>query len=223
MEKEEEVVKKNSFVKILVILLILYIIGFNIYKILILPINNIYIKNNEYLTDQEIIDIAGIRNYPSFALTSRFKIKNNLRKNEFIKDVKVSKKAGRVITITIEEYKPLLKYNDEIILESGKKVTKDFSLPIITNEVDEDILNKLVEKYINIDDEIKLMISEIKYDPNNIDKERFLFTMNDGNYVYITLYKITSINEYIKILSTLPKDKKGTLFLDSGNYFKKFE
>ena len=27
--------------------------------------------------------------------------------------------------------------------------------------------------------------------------------MNDGNYVYITLYKITSINEYIKIVSTL--------------------
>jgi hypothetical protein len=46
--------------------------------------------------------------------------------------------------------------------------------------------------------------------------------MNDGNYVYITLTKIKSINEYIKILSTL-ENKKGILYLDSGNYFEIFE
>ena len=62
------------------------------------------------------------------------------------------------------------------------------------------------------------MISEIKYDPNNIDKERFLITMNDGNYVYVTLYKITAINEYLKILSKV--NKKGILYLDSGNFFE---
>ena len=46
--------------------------------------------------------------------------------------------------------------------------------------------------------------------------------MNDGNHVYITLYKLSSINEYIKILSTLD-NKKGTLYLDSGNYFEAFK
>lgn len=70
-----------------------------------------------------------------------------------------------------------------------------------------------------MDDEIKIMISEIEYVPNDIDKERFIITMNDGNHVYITLYKITSINEYIKIVSTLD-NKKGILYLDSGNYFE---
>ena len=43
--------------------------------------------------------------------------------------------------------------------------------------------------------------------------------MSDGNYVYITLYKLSSIDEYLKITSTL-KDKKGILYLDSGNYFE---
>ena len=65
------------------------------------------------------------------------------------------------------------------------------------------------------------MISEIKYVPNDIDDERFIFTMNDGNYVYITLTKISSMNEYIKILGTLD-GKKGILNLDSGNYFEIF-
>ena len=73
-----------------------------------------------------------------------------------------------------------------------------------------------------IDENIRLMISEIEYYPNDIDKERFILTMNDGNYVYITLYKTYLVNDYIKILSTL-ENKKGILYLDSGNYFEIFK
>ena len=70
MKEEKEVVeRKFNFAKLLVILLILYIIGYNAYRIVMSPINNIYIENNKYLSDQEIIDIAGIRNYPSFILS----------------------------------------------------------------------------------------------------------------------------------------------------------
>ena len=222
-EKEEEVVKKKfSFAKFLIVLLILYIIGFYTYKFVSSPVHNIYIKNNKYLTDQEVIDSSGLRNYPSFLLTTKYTIKKKLLKNEFIKDVKVSKKMGNIIILEVEENEPLFIYKDKTILSTGKSIEKSYDLPTLTNNVTDDILKKLVDKYVNINDEIRIMISELKYDPNNIDKERFLITMNDGNYVYITLYKITSINEYIKILSTL-EDKKGTLYLDSGNYFEEFK
>ena len=204
--KEEEVVKKRfSFVKLLVVILILYIVGYNAYKLVVSPINNIYIENNKYLSDQEVIDIAKLRNYPSFVLTFKYKIKNNLLKNKFIKSVKVTKKIGNILIIKIEENTPLFIYNNKVILSSN---------------LDNEMLLKLSLKYQDINEEIKLMISEIKYDPNNIDKERFLITMNDGNYVYITLYKITSINEYLKILSKV-EGQKGILYLDSGNYFEK--
>ena len=224
MEKEEkEVVKKKiSISKILIILLILYIIGFYMYKIVISPVNNIYIKGNTYLTDQEVIDSSGLRNYPSFILTTKSSIKKNLKKNEIIKDIKIKKSMGNTVTINITENIPLFIYKDKTILSNGKSINKNYELPILINDVNEDMLKKLSEKYQNINEEIRLMISEIKYDPNNIDKERFLFTMNDGNYVYITLYKITSINEYIKILSKT-EGKNGILYLDSGNYFETFK
>ncbi len=222
-EKEEEVVKKKfSFAKFLIVLLILYIIGFYTYKFVSSPVHNIYIKNNKYLTDQEVIDSSGLKNYPSFLLTTKYTIKKKLLKNEFIKDVKISKKMGNIIILEVEENEPLFIYKDKTILSTGKSIEKSYDLPTLTNNVTDDILKKLVDKYVNINDEIRIMISELKYDPNNIDKERFLITMNDGNYVYITLYKITSINEYIKILSTL-EDKKGILYLDSGNYFEEFK
>ena len=39
-------------------------------------------------------------------------------------------------------------------------------------------------------------MSEIKYDPNDIDSDRYYVYMNDGNSVYITLSKITELNKY---------------------------
>ena len=214
--EEEKVVKKFSLVKLVLVLLIMYIIGFLCYKVAISRITNIYIKNNNILTDQEVIDASGLRNYPSFILTTNYSIKNKLLKNDLVKKVKVKKGLWGKVYIDIEEYKPLFIYEDKVILDNKNEVDLVISLPILVNKVDDDFLDKLISKYESINDEIKLMISEIKYDPNDIDKERFLFTMSDGNYVYITLYKLSSIDEYLKITSTL-KDKKGILYLDSGN------
>ena len=224
-EKEEQIVKhrKIKFANILVVLLLFYIIGYFIYRILVAPINNIYIVNNKYLSDQEIIDISGIRNYPSFILTTSFSIKNKLMKNSLINDVKVTKKIGNVIEINVEEYEPLFIYDNKILLSSGNTIDGDYNLPVIKNKINDDILDKLISKYQNVENEIRLLISEIEYVPNDIDKERFLITMNDGNYVYITLYKINSLNEYVKIVSSLNTNKKGILYLDSGNYFEVFD
>lgn len=224
-EKEEQIVKhrKIKFANILVVLLLFYIIGYFIYRIIVAPINNIYIVNNKYLSDQEIIDISGIRNYPSFILTTSFSIKNKLMKNSLINDVKVTKKIGNVIEINVEEYEPLFVYDNKILLSSGNTVDGDYNLPVIKNKINDDILDKLISKYQNVENEIRLLISEIEYVPNDIDKERFLITMNDGNYVYITLYKINSLNEYVKIVSSLNTNKNGILYLDSGNYFEVFD
>lgn len=222
MEKEIIVKKRVNYAKIFIAIIVLYVIGLYMYKIVASPIKNIYIKNNKYLIDQEVIDSAGLRNYPSFFLTPKYKIKKRLYKNEMIKNVKIEKKLGNKVIITILENDPLFIKDDKVILSNGKKTDKMFELPYLEGKITDEILDKLIEKYETVNDEIKIMISEIKYDPNNIDKERFLIIMNDGNYVYITLYKMSSINEYIKILSTLD-NKKGIIYLDSGNYFEEFK
>lgn len=222
-EKEVVIKRKFRFSRLILLLLIMYILGYYTYRIVISPINNIYIEGNNILTDQEVIDISEISNYPSFLLTTRFEIKNNLLKNDLIKEVSVKKKLGRVVSISIVENEVLFLYNENVILSDGKQIkNKNYDLPYLEGELDENILNKLIEKYKNVNNEIKFMISEIKYDPNDIDKERFLLTMNDGNYVYVTLYKLSSINEYIKIVSKV-EGKKGILYLDSGNYFETFK
>ena len=46
--------------------------------------------------------------------------------------------------------------------------------------------------------------------------------MDDGNYVYLTLSKLSSVNNYVSIIKNF-ESKKGILFLDSGEYFQILE
>mgnify|MGYP006892043037 FL=1 len=43
--------------------------------------------------------------------------------------------------------------------------------------------------------------------------------MNDGNMVYITVSKAELLNKYVEIIKKVD-NKKGILYLDSGNYFE---
>ena len=69
------------------------------------------------------------------------------------------------------------------------------------------------------DMEVLKKISEIKYDPNEYDEDRFLLYMNDQNYVYVTLTKFDLLDKYNETVKKL-NGKKGILYLDSGNYFE---
>ena len=75
------------------------------------------------------------------------------------------------------------------------------------------------EKFNLVNKDILLQISEINYLPVNVDKERFYLSMNDGNYVYITLTKIKRLNKYGEIKEEL-QGKNGIVYLDSGNYIE---
>ena len=220
--------KKLRIGVVLLVLIVLYLVGYLGYFIFEHTINNniknIYIIGNSYVKDHEIMEFAKIDNYPKFLETSSNEMERRIKTNPFIKNVDVQKKLVNQVYIYITEYKPLF-YNKNIqklILESDKQLVIEKTIndiPTLINSVDSEVYNKLTKKFIKIEDNIKQKISEISYMPNEVDKERFLFSMKDGNYVYITLTKIEEINKYLDVLSTLD-NKKGVLYLDSGNYFE---
>ena len=219
---------KTIIMFLLIIVLVVYLC-INIFLFVVsAKIKNIYIIGNEILSDTEIMELSKIIDYPSILKISSNEMERRIKTSPYIKSVDVKKRIGNQVYIYIEEYKPLF-YNgitNKLVLESNKEVLLDETfndIPILTNDVtDNNIYKKLIKKFVKIDDSIKEKISEIKYDPNDVDKERFLLTMNDGNYAYITLPKIEEINYYVEILPTL-EGKKGILYLDSGRYFQIFQ
>lgn len=214
--------KKKGIKKLVKILIIIIIVIGICWYLKDLKIKNIYIKGNTTLKDYEIIELAGIQDYPNmFSISSR-KIEQKLKMNKLISSVKVKKNLFGKIVIIIKEEKMLVKneLDNTIYLANLEKITDDnkvIGIPTLINDVPSDILNKFLEKLKKIDSSVLSKISEISYKPNEYDKDLFLFLMNDGNYVYITTTKLSNIDKYENVLIQL-EGKKGIIYLDSGDY-----
>lgn len=224
----KKLVKKRK-IKIFHFLIFLIIIGilvFFAYVILNSPIKNINISGNTYLSDEEIIEKAGIKDYPSFFLTLSNQIKQNIEKIPIVKNVVIKKGVFNVLTVEVQEYRVILKngLTGQYILENGKELAleNECDVPKLTNSVVKEKYQRLIDEFLIIHADVLEKISEVKYVPNEYDKDRFLLYMSDGNSVYLTLTKFEMINYYNQVLQQL-EGKKGILYLDSGNHFKIME
>ena len=182
-------------------------------------VKNIYVIGNKLVREQEIIDLAELTDYPLINRVNEDKIKSNILKNSLIDEVNVKKNLLGSVTIVVKESRVLYQNNEnEYVLSNGKKISQfDQIVPILINECEKE--DKLIKKMNLINESILIRISEIEYTPTDLDKEKFLFYMIDGNYVYVTLSKIELINSYNEIYPSLD-GKKGILHLDSGNHFE---
>lgn len=219
-KKKIRIKYKNVFIFLLVFLSLCYLINL----CLKIRITNIYIKGNKYLKDQEIIELAGVQNYPKVIDTLSFKLKDKIEKNSMIDKVEISHKF-RTLIIKVEENTPLYYDNTKgkTILKNKEEVSEKYNTPVLLNYIPDKKQKRFHEEMVNLPENIRQKISEIKYDPNEKDDERFLLSMNDGNYVYLSLYKFDRIHQYLDIMleiNTKFNNQKGILYLDSGDYFK---
>ena len=225
-EKGKEKNKKKLNIKrIMILFIIVFVIPFSIYKIYKTNIKNIFISGNFYIKDQEIIDIAKINNYPNSLKNSSNSIKKRLENNKYIYSAKVYKKNFfKEVYIKIKENYPLFFYQVEnkTVLYNGKYDEELKSNVIVVNKIPDTVYDKFYSAIKKIDINILERISQIEYDPNAVDQERFILYMNDGNYVYLTIRKFENLNKYVDMLKTF-QGKKGILHLDSGEYFKQFD
>ena len=222
MKQKKKKKMKKGFV-FLITVLVIAIIGAIIYFVFGSSIKNIYIVGNNIINDQEIIELGELQDYPNFYTTSSSKIRKKIMVNPYIKDVKI-KKGFLSVYIYIEEHLPLFIRDDNktIVFSNKKEVSytnENLDIPILINYVPDTKYDTLINEYLKIDAEILKKVSEIKYDPNEYDEDRFLLYMNDSNYVYLTLTKFDLLNKYNELVKKLD-GKKGILYLDSGNYFE---
>ena len=218
--------KKLRVFRLLLLLFVIAIISFFVYLYVTTNTQNIIIKGNNYISDEEVLQETDLKNYPSFILTMPSKIQKKLAKNQYIKSVKVRRIFYHTFEITIKEYDVLFK-NDTLnkyVLDNKQEITSDleFRVPRLVNYTPDKKYSSLIENMKSVDKSILGKISEISYQPNEFDKDRFLLLMDDGNSVYLTLTKFEMINYYNEVLGQL-EGRRGILYLDSGNHFKIME
>ena len=215
-KRKRRIKYKNVFKFLLFVILIVFVIKF----ILNSNVSNIYISGNSYLKDQEIIKIAKLEDYPSIFRTFSFVVKKRLLANDMITSAKVHKK-GTKIYIEVVENRPIL-YDSNIskliMLDKTKKDGKAVT-PYLVNYVPDTLYDKFIDCLTKVKVDVLNRISDIEYNPNSVDIERFYLTMTDGNYIYITLNNFTKVNNYIEMIKQF-QGKKGILYLDAGEYFE---
>ena len=222
----KKIVKKRK-IKVFNLLLVLLIpaaLSFGIYFSLQIPIQGIVLKNTNYLNDDDILELAGIKDYPSFFLTSGKEIENKLKKSPYIYKVKLLKKLNFTYVLNIRENRPLfLDTNQNKYVFDTKETVKEenvsFRVPRLLNYIPDNKNDKFIDSMKIVEESVLSKISDIEYQPNDYDKDRFLLYMDDGNMVYLTLTKFKMINHYNDVLSQL-ENHKGILYLDNGNHFQ---
>lgn len=235
--KTRKVIKKKLKISGLLFLVIfIVLITFGFYRVFNLPIKHIHITGNNNVSDNEIINVADIKYYPSIFKVSKKEIKESIMSIPLIKDAKVKKNILGILTIEVEEYKVLLlnKSTNELILSNNKRMENNYNytrVPTLVNFVPDTIYEELVTGLSVIDYDILSSISEIEYskatnkDNEVIDDKRFILRMNDGNTVVMNTVNIKRLNSYNTIYSSL-SDELGTIYLDSiaeeNIYFKSY-
>lgn len=220
-------IKKKTKLRLIPILLLLIIIVIGYFLVsffMNVRIKNIYITGNKRLTDQEVIELAGIENYPSFVKTTINGMTKKIKKNPYVKDVKITKSLIATVNIELTEYNLLFvkEADNKVVVDVNKELTLEdevVGIPILVNYVPDTIYEEFIKEMKNVNAKVKDKISHIEYQPNDYDKQRFLMYMNDGNEVYVTITRFNLINKYNEIYPTL-EGRKGILYLDSGNHFE---
>ena len=217
--------KFKIFVLIVAILMLLgIIIGLLCSYVFDIKTKAVIIHNNDIVTDEEILELADIKDYPNFFKFNTRTIEKRLEDNPFIKEAEVRRGLYFQLHFYITENKPLFIREDtnKIVFEDGSEennISKNLSIPSLINYVPNTKYKELIKKINQIDYKLLKRVSQIKYEPNKYDDARFVLYMNDSNRVYINLPKFKNFNDYDKMVTKF-EGKTGKLYLDSGNYFE---
>lgn len=227
----KKLVKKRK-IKLLPCLIVLLVLGglsFVVYFFLKLPSLNLIVENTTYLNDDYILELAEVKDYPSFWMSSTSNMERKLENSPYISEAKVERKFFHILVFNIDENKPLFinNTNNTVVFSDKEKVSVSdridlFRIPRLINYVPDNKYQSFIKGMANIKKDILGKISDIEYQPNDYDKDRFLLYMDDGNMVYLTLTKFDMINYYNDVLSQL-ENRKGILYLDNGNHFQIME
>lgn len=189
-----------------------------------LPISHIRairITGNHFLDESYIRSAAAISENDRFYLTIPGVVENRLSANPLIADASVTMNDDQSISISITENELIgYRYVDkpEVVLKDGSVIALESEyldlvamIPLITGFEDEEKLQKLINAFQNVDQEVIEDIAEIREYPLSYDPEAVLVLMRTGGYFIGGYYTMTNINSYNEVYA-LQSDKSKCLF-----------
>ncbi|MBQ2233601.1 MAG: FtsQ-type POTRA domain-containing protein, partial [Erysipelotrichaceae bacterium] len=222
--------KARSFYFVLSIILSLVIIAATYFLSSVSNVYRISVDGNIYLKDEDIIQMSGLSEKSKYLLVMPFQVREKIKKNELIEDVKVERLEGRLVKISVKE-KKIVGYAPEnglnvLIVDNGEKIGigKDQMYLIASGPIiegfDEEGLVTLAKQLNKCDSKIIKEISEIHRYPE-LKYQDVELVMRDGNYVFTSVYGINILEHYFDIESSYVSSGKSCYYFEdiSGNAY----
>ena len=193
-EKQARQIKKVKKALINVSLIILIITAITLFLLSpIFSIENISIKNNEKLSQEEIISLSQIEKGTNLFKIRNAEIKNNIKENAYVDEVKVNRILPNTIEITVTERQVayLLEYGSSYAYIDEQGYILEISSENITDKIK-------IRGYKTTEDNIKPGNRLIKEDLNKLNDVAIITdtAKNSGINAQITSINIENQNEY---------------------------
>lgn len=193
-EKQARQIKKVKKTLINVSLIILIITAITLFLLSpIFSIENISIKNNEKLSQEEIISLSQIEKGTNLFKIRNAEIKNNIKENAYVDEVKVNRILPNTIEITVTERQVayLLEYGSSYAYIDEQGYILEISSENITDKIK-------IRGYKTTEDNIKPGNRLIKEDLNKLNDVAIITdtAKNSGINAQITSINIENQNEY---------------------------
>lgn len=202
-EKQARQIKKVKKALINVSLIILIITAITLFLLSpIFSIENISIKNNEKLSQEEIISLSQIEKGTNLFKIRNAEIKNNIKENAYVDEVKVNRILPNTIEITVTERQVayLLEYGSSYAYIDEQGYILEISSENITDKIK-------IRGYKTTEDNIKPGNRLIKEDLNKLNDVAIITdtAKNSGINAQITSINIENQNEYSLYMETEKK------------------
>lgn len=233
--KKDKQPKSKKGLAILIVVLLFIVAMFVIMNIDICQIKNIELVGNESLSKEQIEEIVNFNQYHNLFALNSLKIKDDLKENAYVEDVKVSRIFPNTVKLTIKERTPrfMLQVADSYVYINSQgymlevSVTK-LDVPIILG-FKTDLSNAKAGNRLEVDDlkELETIIKIVQTAKSNEIANAItkIDVSNDRNYTLIlegeqkTVYlgdgsDLNTKMLYLSGILNQTKDLVGEIFLN---------
>lgn len=196
-------------------------------------VKTIDIHNNSFITDEEIIEIAGITTKTNIWTIDFSNAEEKLRSNSIIDEVTVERKLPWTVSIDISE-KQIVGFIEESaeyypVIESGEVLENvtynEFNgeAPLMIGFTDKEYLSNIASELSKLPEDVLDLVSEIHWQPDEDNKNIILLYMNDGFVVQGTIRDFAEgMSVYPSVVAQLDPEIKGIIHMGVGVYFEAF-
>lgn len=196
-------------------------------------IQTVDVTGNSFVSDDDIIELANLEDAPNFWTIRKGTMEKQLKDYPLLDSVDVQKKFPQTVKIDVHEH-DLIGYAEQDdyfvpVLENGEKLTawKEDSAsgdaPLLLDFNEDEYLTKMTEELKSLPGNIRELISEIHWEPEDDHKNKIRLYMNDGFQVEGSIREFSEkMKVYPSIVAQLSDDDKGIIHIGAGAYFEEF-